>query len=69
MTGFGFKELKLHKLWGAVITRNLASIKVLEKAGFQKEGILREDKFLNDHYEDVFIFGLPQEEAIEKQNE
>lgn len=58
MIEFGFIELHLNKIWASAISRNIASIKVLEKSGFQKEGTLRQNKLLLDTYEDVDVFGL-----------
>jgi ribosomal-protein-alanine N-acetyltransferase len=34
-----FGELELHRVQAAVVPRNVASIRVLEKAGFRKEGL------------------------------
>ncbi|MTT31417.1 GNAT family N-acetyltransferase [Terrilactibacillus sp. BCM23-1] len=55
---FGFNELNLNKIWAAAISRNKASIMVLEKAGLQKEGTLRQNKLLLNNYEDVEVYGL-----------
>lgn len=38
---FGFKQLKLHRIYATVLPENKASIRVLEKAGFKFEGKLR----------------------------
>src|SRR5206468_6366056 len=37
-TRIGFEELALHRVQAAVIPRNAASVRVLEKAGFRREG-------------------------------
>lgn len=44
---YGFDELKLHRIEGNVMPRNQASLRVLEKNGFVKEGISR--YYLNIH--------------------
>lgn len=59
---YGFSELKLNKIWAAVISRNIASIKVLMKVGLQKEGTLRQNKLILHSYEDVDIFGILKNE-------
>lgn len=38
----GFSELKLHRLEAACIPENIASVRVLEKAGFIREGVARD---------------------------
>lgn len=59
---FGFDELKLNKIWASAISRNKASIAVLEKVGLQKEGTLRQNRLLLNKYEDVDMYGLLQSE-------
>ncbi|TQR19111.1 GNAT family N-acetyltransferase [Psychrobacillus vulpis] len=49
---YGFKELKLHRIEAGVMPHNKASIKVLEKAGFHKEGIAKENVRINGKWED-----------------
>lgn len=51
-TGFCFKVLNLRRLTAEVLENNVASIKVIEAAGFEKEGVkklavLKEGVFLN----------------------
>ncbi|MEH6941314.1 GNAT family N-acetyltransferase [Bacillus sp. JJ722] len=55
---FGFAELNLNKIWASAISRNKASIKVLEKANLQKEGTLKQNRLLLGNYEDVDVYGL-----------
>ncbi|MFD1606824.1 GNAT family N-acetyltransferase [Oceanobacillus luteolus] len=55
---FGFTQLELNKIWAAALSRNTASILVLEKAGLQKEGTLKQDRLLHGKYEDVDVYGL-----------
>ncbi|MEL6535088.1 MAG: GNAT family protein [Bacteroidota bacterium] len=40
ITQYGFEELRLEKIYAGVFDFNTASMKVLEKNGYQKEGIL-----------------------------
>ncbi|MDF1511340.1 MULTISPECIES: GNAT family N-acetyltransferase [Bacillaceae] len=58
MINFGFNELKLNKIWASAISRNKASIMVLEKAGLKKEGTLRQNRLLLNNFEDVDVYGL-----------
>ncbi|SDN67019.1 GNAT family N-acetyltransferase [Bacillus sp. OK048] len=57
---FGFTQLNLNKIWASAISRNKASKIVLEKAGLQKEGTLRQNRLLKNMYEDVDVYGLLQ---------
>ena len=38
---FAFRELKLHRIEAGAMLDNIASIRVLEKVGFKKEGIAK----------------------------
>jgi ribosomal-protein-alanine N-acetyltransferase len=55
---FGFNELKLHKIYGRITPGHDASIRVLEKFGFQKEGVLKDDEFAQNKYFDTAIYSL-----------
>ncbi len=58
--------MNLNKIWASTISRNRASTLVLEKVGLQKEGTLRQNRFLNEKYEDVDVYGLLREEHMKK---
>ncbi len=47
ITAYGFSELHLVRIYAGVFDFNIASMKVLEKNGFQKEGIFRNAVFKN----------------------
>lgn len=59
---FGFKELELHRIEADVDPRNTASIKLLEKLGFKKEGYLRERYHINGEIQDALFYGLLKSE-------
>ena len=61
---FGFMELDLHKICASVICRNYNSIKVLEKSGLYREGMLRQDKRLLGKYEDIYVYGILKTEYL-----
>lgn len=58
VVSYGFRELKLHRIEAGVMPHNLRSIRVLEKAGFQKEGIARENVKINGKWEDHQILAI-----------
>ncbi|APO46106.1 alanine acetyltransferase [Paenibacillus xylanexedens] len=54
----GFNKLKLHRIEAGAMTHNIASIRVLEKVGFQKEGIARQNVHINGKWEDHQILAI-----------
>lgn len=55
---FAFEEIDLHRIEADVDPNNAASIRVLEKLGFQKEGYLRERWLVNGKICDSLYYGL-----------
>ncbi len=49
---YAFETLNLHRIEAGVMPDNIASIRVLEKAGFHKEGIARKNVKINGRLED-----------------
>jgi RimJ/RimL family protein N-acetyltransferase len=59
---FAFKELRLVRVYAVVHQRNVPSIKVLEKAGFMREGTWRKASFMGGRWSDVYAYGILKEE-------
>lgn len=59
---FGFKELKLHRIEAGVMPHNIRSMRVLEKAGFHKEGIAVKNVKINGQWRDHQILAIVAEE-------
>jgi RimJ/RimL family protein N-acetyltransferase len=57
-----FSESPLRKLVAYVHDQNLPSCRVLEKLGFQREGLLREHYLINGSPENEILFGLLKRE-------
>lgn len=55
---FAFNELKLNKIYAQLWEKNLASIKVLKKNGFKKEGLLREAVYKFGKWENDLVFAV-----------
>jgi len=54
-----FNQYQVHRLWLDVLTTNTRAIAVYEKAGFIREGCLRECSMaLSGEYESLFIYAL-----------
>lgn len=58
LLNFAFSEMNLHRIEADVDPRNAASIRVLERLGFQKEGYLRERWLVGDGIQDTLFYGL-----------
>lgn len=55
---FAFDELKLHRIEAGVMLSNIGSMRVLEKAGFHKEGIEQKGVKINGRWEDHQIMAI-----------
>ncbi len=55
---YAFGKLQLHKMQAKVFTFNEASVKILQKLGFEREGLLKDDVFHKDDFADNLVFGL-----------
>jgi ribosomal-protein-alanine N-acetyltransferase len=51
-----FHVLRLHKVYANVLSTNRASIRVLEKNGLKKEGLLKHSIYKEGKFYDVFLF-------------
>lgn len=55
---FAFDTLRLHRIEAACIPGNDRSVRVLEKAGFQREGLLRAYLRINGIWQDHYLYAL-----------
>lgn len=53
---FSFETLRLHRLEAACITTNVASIRLLEKSGFEREGYARQYLCINGRWQDHLLY-------------
>jgi ribosomal-protein-alanine N-acetyltransferase len=58
IAAFVFDSLHLHRLEAACLPTNVASIRVLEKVGFTREGLAREYLKINGRWQDHFLYAL-----------
>ena len=56
VTKFGFNELGFRRIYARAFPFNKASIRVLEKAGYKKEGYLRKDHMKDGKLMDAHIY-------------
>ena len=62
LVSHAFKEMQLRRLEADVDPRNDASIRTLERLGFQREGYLRERWHVNGEIQDALFYGLLRRE-------
>ena len=55
---YGMEVVGLHRIEAYVSPRNIGSIRVLEKAKLQREGLLRQLLFINGEWEDHYLYAL-----------
>lgn len=61
---FGFEKMELNRIEATVMMENIASMRLLEKLGFQEEGILRKYGFWKGGFHDLKLFSLLKEDCI-----
>ncbi|HEX7334950.1 MAG TPA: GNAT family N-acetyltransferase [Pyrinomonadaceae bacterium] len=66
LVSHAFEIMDLRRLEADVDPRNVASIRTLEKLGFQREGFLRERWHVNGEIQDAFFYGLLRREWLKK---
>ena len=59
----GFARWDIRRIWAQVFAPNAASCRVLEKAGFRREGLLRQNVTKAGETMDSWVYGLLREEA------
>lgn len=57
VTERAFGELDLHRLYAYVLAHNPRAGRAFEKAGFTREGVLREDRWTGEAYSDAIVLG------------
>jgi len=62
MVDYLFLSKNIVRIYALTNVRNVASQKVLEKAGFKKEGVIRKSLFVRGEWRDRCIYGILREE-------
>ena len=55
---FAFRQLNLHRVYLKVAQPNERAVRLYEKCGFQVEGCLRDELFLDGRYADALVMGI-----------
>ncbi len=61
---FSFGTLRLHRLEAACLVHNAASIRVLERVGFSREGVARSYLRINGRWQDHVLFALLESDPV-----
>lgn len=61
---YGFNVMELNRIEAMVAPENVASLKLIDKMGFVREGLLRKHYFKNGVMEDSVAFSLLKEEYL-----
>ena len=69
LLGYGFEVMELNRVEATTHTENQRSMRVLEKLGFQREGVLREYYCREGMYNDQVLFSLLRREWWETMRE
>lgn len=62
LVDYAFEQLRLHKLTAEAFATNETSIQLLESVGFEREGRLREEEYVDGEWVDVIRYGSLERE-------
>lgn len=63
---YAFDVLGLHRVEAAIMPSNAASIRVVEKLNFRREGLARWLLFIDDDWKDHYIFAITKSTSLKK---
>ena len=59
---WGFKQLNIHRLVAFCHASNAASVRVMEKLGMHRDGVLRETRWLHGKWWDEYVYAILEKE-------
>ena len=65
---YGFEELGLNRIYGYQLAHNAAAHRVVEKLGWKREGLLRQDLFSHGSIKDRYIVSIIREDWLNLKN-
>ena len=66
LADYAFAALNLERLYAEVYGFNVRSQRLMERVGFQREGVLRQHEMHNGARQDVHVFGLLKDEFYQR---
>ncbi len=64
MAQYAFQKLNMNRVWLGVNAANERAVRAYEKAGFAREGVLRQEQYRNGQYYDVIRMGMLRDEYL-----
>lgn len=58
VTEFALEKMEVNRIQGGCVVKNIASKRVIEKCGYEFEGVLKSYVKLNDGYHDMNMFAI-----------
>ncbi|MCD8067839.1 MAG: UDP-4-amino-4,6-dideoxy-N-acetyl-beta-L-altrosamine N-acetyltransferase [Lachnospiraceae bacterium] len=65
MIAYGFETLGLHRIYLRALSENARAIRSYEKAGFEKEGCLKDDVCIHGEYKDIVWMAIVRKDTDE----
>ncbi len=62
LVDYAFDEYRLNRVQIRCATENRKSCAIIERLGFNREGLNRQAEYLYDHYVDLYVYGMTAEE-------
>lgn len=62
LVALGFEKLGMHRIFSYVDVDNAASARVLEKAGMQREGLVRHDVQMRGEWRDSYLYAILEDD-------
>jgi len=59
---FAFKERGFNRIWALILESNIGSIKMCERCGYKKEGLLRQSVYKNGKFQNQIIMSILSDE-------
>ena len=69
LLGFCFEDLKLHRVAGWCDSRNVAACRLLEKAGFRREGEFLKSRWVHGEWTNSIWYALLEEDCAETESQ
>lgn len=63
LVGYAFRELRLNCIYAEILSYNTPSVKLFEKCGFQKDGVLRARVYKNGQFVNVYSYSVLKDDG------
>lgn len=66
MLEYGFRELRLHKIYARVLADNVISLRSAERAGLQREGYCKDEVCIQGKFRDIVLLGILELDILQR---